>query len=279
MWLVRITVRPQGRNGRDCLTPLDRQAPAASRAPPQAPGPSSSSSGVRPTEWSAVLMAQRRGRWRGETWRSSNSRHRQSMTRCLERTDPHSTRHHQTAAKRRRWRPFPCSNRRVACTHTPDRSATGAPATHALPTLPTLVREELRLDVDGRYPQMVASGTLFLRLQARMHWIANLATTGPDTYAGAIWYTDGDTNLLPYTSVSIQARRSFFPNLRTATVTFSAAGKTDRVRTFRFADPSFHPVELEYDTVAGTTAVAVACCISCAQSLPGVKSQAWTMTL
>jgi hypothetical protein len=38
-------------------------------------------------------------------------------------------------------------------------------------------------------------------------------------------------------------------------VTFSAAGKTDRVRTFRFADPSFHPVELEYDTVAGTTAV------------------------
>jgi hypothetical protein len=89
-------------------------------------------------------------------------------------------------------------------THSPIALPPVPQPTHALPTLPTLVREELRLDVDGRYPQMVASGTLFLRLQARMHWIANLTTTGPDTYAGAIWYTDGDTNLLPYTSVSIR---------------------------------------------------------------------------
>ncbi|HEY9378394.1 MAG TPA: hypothetical protein VIQ02_15045 [Jiangellaceae bacterium] len=140
-------------------------------------------------------------------------------------------------------------------THSPIALPPVPQPTHALPTLPILVREELRLDVDGRYPQMVASGTLFLRLQARMHWIANLTATAPDTYAGAIWYTDGDTNLLPYTSVSIQVRRSFFPNLRTATVTFSAAGKTDRVRTYRFSSASFHPVELEYDTVAGTTAV------------------------
>jgi hypothetical protein len=140
-------------------------------------------------------------------------------------------------------------------THSPIAPPPVPQPTHPLPTLPALVREELRLDVDGRYPQMVASGTLFLRLQARMHWIANMAATGPDSYAGAIWYTDGDTNLLPYTSVSIQVQRSSFPNLRTATVRFSAAGRTDRVRTLRFSDPSFHPVELEHDTVSGTTAV------------------------
>ena len=42
--------------------------------------------------------------------------------------------------------------------------------------LPILVqREELRLDVDGRYPQMAASGTIYrFGLRQQMHWIARL---------------------------------------------------------------------------------------------------------
>jgi hypothetical protein len=140
-------------------------------------------------------------------------------------------------------------------THNPVAPSGGPRPVPTPPVLPALSREQLRLDVDGRYPLMVASGTLFIGLQARVHWIANLDSTGVDTYTGAIWYPDGDTTLLPYTGVSIRVSRSLFSPLRSATVTFTAAGRADRVRTFRYARRSFHPVELEYDTVAGTTAV------------------------
>src|SRR5438309_416906 len=49
------------------------------------------------------------------------------------------------------------------------------PSPHALAPIPLLLkREELRLDVDGRYPQMVASGTSVASFVTKIHWIANL---------------------------------------------------------------------------------------------------------
>ena len=38
-------------------------------------------------------------------------------------------------------------------------------------------REEIRLDVDGRYPQMTVSGTIRGFLVSRIHWIARLRRT------------------------------------------------------------------------------------------------------
>ena len=121
--------------------------------------------------------------------------------------------------------------------------------------VPLLRNEELRLDVDGRYPQMVASGTLYAQLQARVHWIAELTATGRNTFGGPITYIDGNAAQLPYTRVSITVARALLPTLRRATVTFRGPGRPDRVRTFAFAGSAFHPVELEIDTVEGTTAV------------------------
>lgn len=102
-------------------------------------------------------------------------------------------------------------------------------------------REELRLDVDGRYPQMVASGTLYRRLEARVHWIANLTTaSGPRHWTGNIWYKDGDVATLPYTQVDIKTAPGSSPNTQSAVVQFSGGGATKRTTVYRFRSPSFH---------------------------------------
>lgn len=40
--------------------------------------------------------------------------------------------------------------------------------------LPPVQREQLRLDVDGPYRQMQASGTIIRTFKSRVHWIAKL---------------------------------------------------------------------------------------------------------
>jgi len=111
--------------------------------------------------------------------------------------------------------------------------------------------EELRLDVDGRYPQMVASGAVHGALVSSAHWIANLQATGASSWTGAIWYKDGSVG---YTNVAISVNRSWYASQRTATVTFSGGGQPDRVRTFQFKSPYYHAVEFEFDCAQGEAA-------------------------
>ena len=113
------------------------------------------------------------------------------------------------------------------------------------------IKDELRLDVDGRYPQMVASGTIRGSILSRPHWIANLKPSGANSWTGNIWYKDGAVG---YTKVDIQVVRSWFPNQRSATVTLSGGGGPDRVRTLKFKSPYFHPVDFEFDCAEGETA-------------------------
>ena len=120
---------------------------------------------------------------------------------------------------------------------------------------PWFRREELRLDVDGHHPLMKASGTIYSGLATRIHWIANLRATGRNTYAGSIWYKNGDTAWLPHTGIRIQLTKSWFPTNRRAVVQFTGGGATTRVRQYRWVSAYAHPVDLEYDCVAGTTAV------------------------
>jgi hypothetical protein len=117
-----------------------------------------------------------------------------------------------------------------------------------------ITREELRLDVDGRYPQMTASGAILVGLTTRLHWIARVKLTSPNHYSGVIWYKTGNTQLLPQTNVTIVVVRSIFNNQRTATVTFSGGGAT-RTITFRYSSAYFRPCELEYDCAQGTAGV------------------------
>lgn len=113
--------------------------------------------------------------------------------------------------------------------------------------------QELRLDVDGRYPLMRASGTFFFSIASRTHWIANLTNTGLNSWTGDIWYKDGDTASFPYTNVNIEVQRSQFPDQRSATVTFSVAGASNRNFAYKYKSPYFHEVEFEFDFEEGIT--------------------------
>lgn len=112
--------------------------------------------------------------------------------------------------------------------------------------------ETLRLDVDGRYPQMTVSGTIHRPLRAGTHWIAALTETATDTWSGAIWFTHGQS--LPYTTVTVTAKRSLIPANRRVTVRFIGGGGT-LTRTYRWQSKSFRDVEFEFDTVAGASPV------------------------
>jgi hypothetical protein len=116
-------------------------------------------------------------------------------------------------------------------------------------------REEVRIDVDGRYPQMTASGTLYRLLTTKVEWVANLAAAGVNTWAGAIWYKDGDVASFPYTNVRVQVTRSWFSNQRTATMTFSGGGAPNRTLTYKYRSQYFHTVQFEYDRAEDATEV------------------------
>lgn len=115
-------------------------------------------------------------------------------------------------------------------------------------------REELRLDVDGRYPQMTASGSMYSGMALSMHWIASLKTTGRSLWAGDIWYKSG-TAAFPYTKIKIKAITSLFSSQRKAVVVFYGGGGKARKLIYRFKSSYYHPVEFEYDAVEGAPLV------------------------
>ena len=112
--------------------------------------------------------------------------------------------------------------------------------------VPALKGEELRLDVDGRYPQMTASGTIPISPVERLHWIATLHATGSNTYTGGIWYKDPAVTPFAYTTVDIKTSSALLG--RKAKVVFSGPGLKRRTRIFKFVSPYFHKVEVEYDS-------------------------------
>ena len=118
---------------------------------------------------------------------------------------------------------------------------------------PSSMREELRLDVDRHYPQMVASGTIIENFSTYIHWIANLSVGRPNSWTGNIWYKDISPSgpVFPYTEVEIRVTPSVSPSGRVAQVNFSGGGGTKRRRIFKFVGPYFHPVDFEFDFAEG----------------------------
>ena len=69
------------------------------------------------------------------------------------------------------------------------------------------VVESIRLDVDGWYSQMMASGSFFAglyRFGGYVQWAAPVQETSPGTWEGWIRGVWGDKDLLPYKDVKIQ---------------------------------------------------------------------------
>ncbi|MGH7945830.1 MAG: hypothetical protein ACREF9_12590, partial [Opitutaceae bacterium] len=120
------------------------------------------------------------------------------------------------------------------------------------PTLLTVRREELRLDVDGLFSQRTASGTWYGRSPI-LHWIAALANTGPNTWSGNIWFKDGNTTTFPYTMVTIKVTRGILPT--SATIIYTGGGGAPLMRTLGYKSPYFRPLNLEFDCAQGVAAV------------------------
>ena len=111
-------------------------------------------------------------------------------------------------------------------------------------------REEIRLDVDGRYPQMTVSGRAENGLANHVHWIASVAPAGRNRWQGTIWFKEGShAAQFLYTTVKVKVVPSIFVHLRRIKVTFSGGGAPIRVRKYRFKSDKYHSVEFEYDTV------------------------------
>jgi hypothetical protein len=124
-----------------------------------------------------------------------------------------------------------------------DEIDVGAPAAPS----PAALGEELRLDVDGRYPLMIASGTIPISPVQRLHWIAKLQTAGPHKYTGGIYYKDPASAPFGYTTVDINVTGGPLPASRKAILKFTGAGLPARVRNCAFKSPYYHKVEFEYD--------------------------------
>ena len=112
----------------------------------------------------------------------------------------------------------------------------------------------IRLDVDGRHPQMMVSGTS-LFFTEMVHWIGNLqVASGAHHWMGSIWYKDGDTAAFAYTDVDVQVTRNSYGPV-SATVALTGRGASSKRATYAFKSPYFRNVEFEFDSVAGTKAV------------------------
>ncbi|MDX1548608.1 MAG: hypothetical protein R3247_16550, partial [Rhodothermales bacterium] len=116
------------------------------------------------------------------------------------------------------------------------------------------IDEEVRVDIDGRYPQYAVSGTVRMGLSSRVDWAARVRRTGTNTWAGAIFYKDGALGLFPYTAVRVRVYRSIFSGQRRVVVTYSGPG-IRRSHLYVWRSGTFRDVEFEFDTVAGTTAI------------------------
>ena len=117
-------------------------------------------------------------------------------------------------------------------------------------------REELRIDVDGRYPQLTASGTIRHGIGRQLHWVASLTGAGTNRWTGGIWHKDGTGTLLPQVNVDVTVHKTPFGIAQTATVIFSGGGVADRVHSYLYVSRYFHPVEFEFDTLEGSAPVA-----------------------
>lgn len=115
-------------------------------------------------------------------------------------------------------------------------------------------KEEIRLDVDGRYPQMTVSGTISGFLVSRIHWIARLKKIAPNRWRGTIWYKDGAAASFPYTTVEVTAIGGPYASSRQIKIVYSGAGVSKRSVVYRYISAYYRTVNFEFDYQKGEIA-------------------------
>ena len=120
-----------------------------------------------------------------------------------------------------------------------------------IPGVNLKIKDELRLDIDGRHSLMTASGRILAGTRYFVHWIASIKQTKLNRYEGKIWFKEAPGTPFPYTHVSIDVDKSFYTYQKKAVVTF-IYGSTAHKRQYRFKSRYFHPQSFEYDFAEGT---------------------------
>lgn len=121
---------------------------------------------------------------------------------------------------------------------------------------PASLRGELRLDVDGEFPQMLASGVLISGLEHQLHWVARLQTQDVASAAdpaviacwtGSIFYRDPVDAMPQYLAVRIAIHAPAAAGA-TATVVFEDSGGPALTCSFGFVSASFDSAEFRFDS-------------------------------
>jgi len=119
-----------------------------------------------------------------------------------------------------------------------------------------LLRDELRVDVDGLYPTMTVSGAMIRLFGGGLTWIARVAwDAASGAYVGPISYRDGVSALVPHTDVQVMLTGSGNTAGLRAHVTFVGGGQPALVKNYRYERAYFRSVEIEVDCASDATAV------------------------
>jgi hypothetical protein len=112
-------------------------------------------------------------------------------------------------------------------------------------------KEELRLDVDARYPQLMASGVIRRPPAVTLEWVAKLTETAPDTWAGPIVFERSPDATFPWTRAQITVTRSEDADQQTARLRLTRPGGQPRNSTLTYRSSHFRPLNLEFDWERG----------------------------
>lgn len=106
-----------------------------------------------------------------------------------------------------------------------------------------LPKGELRLDIDGWYPQMTVSVTLSKSFIKPSHFIASIEPSAKQhEYQGEIWYT----NFARYLGKEIKLKIHIGHIRLKPSIELSFSGMTEPL-VFDYYTDTFHPLKLEYD--------------------------------
>jgi hypothetical protein len=114
---------------------------------------------------------------------------------------------------------------------------------------------ELRLDVDGWYPQHAASGLVDVNEandSSASHWVADLNAVSKHQWTGKIWYCSDDA--FGYSRVAVTVAAETTPGDRLVSVEFAGDGPA-LTREYTRRSDSFRPIDVEFDFTRDATVV------------------------
>ncbi len=112
-----------------------------------------------------------------------------------------------------------------------------------------LEREEIRFDVDGHYPQMMASGVIRCGVKNKVQWLARLSVSGPNRWSGTIWGLNGNTEHMPWRGITLTVNNTWQDRERRLTAVFTAPGLPSRTRVYALSSRHFNRMEVVVDSV------------------------------